>query len=195
MTFSSTQYWENRYASGGNSGSGSQGLNAIWKAKTINSFVAAHHVRDVIEYGCGDGRQLQLAEYPDYTGLDVSATAISACTNLFHDDPTKTFHVLPLPWSVAADLVLSLDVIYHLPEDDVYEQHMHDVFGSALRWVILYTTDSINIDPDFVPADHVRHRPVSSYVETEFVNWHNTVTLRNPNPELGGCDFMVYWRQ
>jgi SAM-dependent methyltransferase len=191
LTLSSQEYWENRYASGGNSGAGSEGANAIWKATVLNDFVATHHVRDVLEYGCGDGRQLELAEYPEYTGLDVSATAIRMCAERF---PHHDFHSLPLPWPVSADLVLSLDVIYHLTEDDVFEQHMGDVFGSALHWVILYTTDSDRIDPDFKPADHVRHWPVALYVQSNFPAWELGDILMNPAPHMGGCDFYIYSR-
>ena len=190
----SAAFWENRYASGGHSGSGSQGANAAWKASIINGFVADHHVRDVVEYGCGDGQQLALANYPTYTGLDVSATAIGKCESLFANDNTKAFHLLPLPWPVAADLVLSLDVIYHLTEQDVYEQHLRDVFGSALNWVILYTTDSDFIDPDFVPAAHVRHWPVGQHVETMFPGWQADNVILNPAPHMGGCDFYMFGR-
>ena len=59
VVYVSAAYWENRYASGGNSGAGSEGANAVWKATVINDFVASHYVRDVLEYGCGDGRQLE----------------------------------------------------------------------------------------------------------------------------------------
>ena len=194
MTFSSQEYWEARYASGGHSGSGSEGANALWKATVINEFVATRQVRDIIEYGCGDGRQLQLATYPTYTGFDVSATAVRMCETMFASDPTKTFHTLPLPWAVAADLVLSLDVIYHLTEHDVYEQHLQDVFGSALKWVILYTTDADFIDPDFVPAAHVRHWPVAAHVETRFPDWRADDVILNPAPHMGGSDFYLYSR-
>ena len=187
----SAQYWETRYASGGNSGAGSEGANAIWKATFVNDFVSTHEVRDVVEYGCGDGRQLELANYPQYLGLDVSATAIRMCEARF---PQHSFHLLPLPWVVAADLVLSLDVIYHLTEDDVFEQHINDVFSSALKWVVLYTTDSDTIDPDFKPAAHVRHRPVVEHINATFPLWQLMMVVRNPAPHMGGSDFYVYSR-
>jgi len=191
VTLSSREYWETRYAEGGNSGSGSEGENAVWKATFINDFVASHDVRDVIEFGCGDGRQLALANYPQYTGLDVSKTAVLMCEQRF---PQHSFHTLPLPFPFAADLVLSLDVTYHLVEDDVFEQHMGDVFGSALRWVILYTTDSDTIDPDYRTAPHVRHRPVVEHVIAAFPLWELQEFVGNPAPHMGGSDFYVYER-
>ena len=60
MVTVSARYWEDRYADGGNSGDGSQGLNAQFKADFLNAFVKEPKVMNVIEYGCGDGRQLQL---------------------------------------------------------------------------------------------------------------------------------------
>lgn len=43
----------------------------------LNSLVLERGANSVIEWGCGDGAQLEHAEYPRYIGLDVSATATS----------------------------------------------------------------------------------------------------------------------
>src|SRR5690349_24554192 len=55
---SSPSYWEERYRQGGNSGVGSYGQLARFKAQTINRFVAEQAVTSVVEFGCGDGAQL-----------------------------------------------------------------------------------------------------------------------------------------
>lgn len=60
--------------------------------------------------------------------------------------------------------------------------------------MILYTTDSDRIDPDFKPANHVRHRPVASYVQSVFLAWELGDVLMNPAPHMGGCDFYIYGR-
>ncbi len=62
----SDKYWEQRYAVGGNSGVGSYGKFANFKAEVINKFVREHKIKSVIEFGCGDGNQLKLANYPSY---------------------------------------------------------------------------------------------------------------------------------
>ncbi len=49
----SVDYWERNYATGGTSGEGSYGPLADFKARILNSFVAEHDVRSVIELGCG----------------------------------------------------------------------------------------------------------------------------------------------
>src|SRR5205085_12336730 len=87
----SKNYWEGRYSAGGNSGVGSYGKFAEFKAAVINQFVAQHALRSVIEFGCGDGNQLMLARYPTYLGFDVSETAVATCRKLFAGDANKQF--------------------------------------------------------------------------------------------------------
>ena len=186
MTFSSAVYWEQRYLSGGTSGAGSEGENAEWKASFLNDFVVNNNIVSVIEFGCGDGRQLALARYPSYVGVEVSPTALGKCRKAFANDRGKRF-VASRPDGLF-DLSLSLDVIYHLPEDDVYEQHMADVFAASREWVVLYTTDSDRLGVEVCSA-HVRHRPIRVVEGWELLG----VTL-NPRPDLGGCDFYVYRR-
>ncbi|MDR2602882.1 MAG: class I SAM-dependent methyltransferase [Spirochaetaceae bacterium] len=82
-SFDSADYWEGRYAQGGNSGAGSRDKLAAFKAGIINSFVAERSIKTVMEFGCGDGGQLLLADYPFYTGFDVSDTALEKCRKLF----------------------------------------------------------------------------------------------------------------
>src|ERR1041385_8036217 len=79
----SAQYWEARYREGGNSGDGSYGRLASFKAQVLNDFVARNQIRSVVEFGCGDGNQLSLAQYPKYLGLDVSPTAVLNCAARF----------------------------------------------------------------------------------------------------------------
>lgn len=72
-------YWEERYAGGGTSGSGSYGHLAAFKAEVLNRIVADRGAASVLELGCGDGSQLALASYPTYVGLDVAPTAVRLC--------------------------------------------------------------------------------------------------------------------
>ncbi len=74
----------------------------------------------MIEYGCGDGNQLILADYPQYIGFDVSPDAVALCKKIFSADLTKAFHLMDEYNHQTADLTLSLDVIYHLVEDECF---------------------------------------------------------------------------
>src|SRR5579871_871877 len=87
----SAAYWDSEYRTGGNSGPGSYGRLAEFKADVINAFVDRHSVGTVIEFGCGDGNQLSLAQYPNYVGVDVSPIAVAKCRGRFTADPTKRF--------------------------------------------------------------------------------------------------------
>src|ERR1700692_4422141 len=87
----SARFWEQNYAQGQTSGSGSYGALAEGKSRFLNDLVRQRAVRSVIEFGCGDGNQLSLANYPSYVGLDVSRTAIGLCQSRFAEDPGKSF--------------------------------------------------------------------------------------------------------
>src|SRR5665811_377643 len=106
---SSKDYWEQRYRNGGNSGAGSYDKLAIFKADVLNSFVEENHIETIIEYGCGDGNQLTLSQYPSYIGFDVSNKAIELCKKTFHNDKSKQFKLLSEHRGETAQLTLSLD--------------------------------------------------------------------------------------
>src|SRR5664279_5085962 len=79
----SGSFWESVYVNGGTSGPGSYGRLAEFKAEVLNEFVHAKNIASVIEFGCGDGAQLQLAKYPRYVGVDVAARSVARCSSLF----------------------------------------------------------------------------------------------------------------
>ena len=172
----SADYWQGRYGQGGTSGDGSYGRLAEFKAEVLNRFVAEHGVTSVLELGCGDGAQLAHAEYPSYIGLDVAPSSLSRCRDRFSDDPTKSFGLYPddLP-SRPVDLALSLDVVYHLVEDRVFESHLRDLFQASSRWVIIYSSNEDRPRG----ALHVRHRKFTDWVEQNAPGW--TLTQHVPN--------------
>jgi SAM-dependent methyltransferase len=178
---SSPHYWEERYKGGGHSGAGSSGRLARFKADVINKFVADRGVRTVIEFGCGDGQQLALAKYAEYTGLDVSARAIDICRGKFGHDSTKRFvhtlraEVVP----PTADLALSLDVVYHLVEDDIYHAYMTALVAAARSYVCVYSSD----EEVPSPAAHVRHRCFTKWIRDHAPGWQLIERVANPYPE------------
>ena len=90
----SSAYWESRYRFQGSSGAGSYGEHARKKAEFLNAFCREHQIADVLEFGCGDGAQLELAYYKDYIGVDVSPTAIKRCRKRFESNPAREFYHL-----------------------------------------------------------------------------------------------------
>jgi len=179
----SKSYWEKRYSLGGNSGRGSYGKSAEFKSKFLNKFVRENHINLVTEYGCGDGNQLAYAEYPQYIGLDISSQAIKLSSELFSEDSTKIFFVYdPNEFEInqrkfAADLVLSLDVIYHLVEDEVYRKYLTNVFNSAKKFVAIFSSNEEVTG--MLLSKHVRHRNFTRDVEVWFPNWQLKDTIKN----------------
>ncbi len=194
-------YWEERYRAGGNSGVGSYGALAQFKADFLNQFVAQHDVRSVIEFGCGDGAQLGIANYPSYIGLDVSPVAVQMCIGKFAGDSSKSFFLYDgacfadRSGIFAADLALSLDVVYHLIEDHLFEGYMQNLFNAGRRFVIVYSSNHDEV----IPNTHVRHRRFTGYVEAHLPAWSLTehVAQRYPLAEYGEergsfADFYVF---
>ncbi len=192
----SKSYWERRYRLGGTSGEGSGGRLAGFKAEILNAFVRDNAVRSVVEFGCGDGRQLALADYPRYLGLDVSRTIIMDCKERFADDPSKSFlwydpaAAVNIGPFMQGDLALSLDVIYHLVEDESYDRYLADLFTVAGRFVIVYSSDKET--PQELP--HVRHRRFTRDVAQRFPHFVHRDRIDNRYAEESACSFFVFAR-
>ena len=195
----SESYWIRRYEQGRTSGPGSYDKLAAYKAEILNSFVAEHQLSTVIEFGCGDGNQLQLAAYPHYIGYDISPLALDLCRQRFADDPSKSFREMKAYAGETADVTLSLDVIYHLVEDATFDGYMHQLFNAATRYVIIYSSNKD--EQDDVVVAHVRHRRFTPWVEQHMPDW--TLAQHIPNrysfatdPVAGSfADFYIYARK
>ena len=194
----SESYWKQRYALGGNSGAGSYNEMATFKADVLNTFVRKRSVQSVIEFGCGDGNQLRLARYPAYHGLDVSPLAVETCRSIFTGDPTKRFGLVKDYAGETADLALSLDVIFHLVEDEVFHAYMERLFDAGERFVIAYSSDTDDNTKTTHP--HVRHRRFTDWVREHRPGWRMTRHIPNAHPYNGDnestsfADFFVFER-
>ena len=194
----SGEYWEQRYRKGDNSGAGSYNRLAEFKAEFLNAFVADKNIGSVIEFGCGDGAQLKLAHYPKYIGVDVAQTAVDMCRQKFANDPGKDFcRVGELPETERADLALSLDVIYHLVEDAIFDAYMRELFARSRAYVIVYASNR----NEQWHAKHVRHRKFTAWVEQNEPGWRLASTTPNRYPydpanpdQTSFADFFVFAR-
>jgi hypothetical protein len=165
----SAEYWKRRYKAGGDSGDGSRGEYARFKAGVINRFAREREISTVVEYGCGDGSQLALADYPSYVGFEISTHALETCRARFVDDRAKSFKLTTDYAGERAELTLSIDVIYHLVEDEVFDAYMKRLFDSSDRFVVIYSSNSDIQGTNQAP--HVRHRAFSRWVERERPGW------------------------
>ncbi len=192
----SSHYWNKRYLLGGTSGAGSYNRLAHFKAQVLNDFVEKHSIREVIELGCGDGNQLSLSCYPKYIGYDISEEAIKICKKKFASNNEYSFFcskgLKHLPYT--SELVLSLDVIYHLIEDEVYNEYMKMLFSAATKWVIIYSSNY-----DKVEDIHVKCRKFTDWIEKYTPDWNLYEYIKNPYPydihdmhNTSWSDFYIY---
>jgi hypothetical protein len=164
----SAAYWERNYADGGTSGNGSYGALAEGKAEFLNDFVRRRGVRSVIE----------------------------RCARRFAGDPAKSFFLYDGACFAdnsglfTADLAISLDVIYHLIEDSVFETYMTHLFAAGMKFVIIYATNRA------IPgtAPHVRHRHFTSWVAARYPELQLTQVVEGPSSSPARADLYVYER-
>lgn len=183
-SFTSEKYWENRYKEGGTSGYGSYGRLAEFKANVVNQFIKDKGIERVIEFGCGDGNQLSLLQVKNYVGIDISPTVIDKCKDRFNHDASKLFLTNEnyLEGPLKGALTLSLDVIFHLVEDDVFENYMSMLFGAAERYCIIYACDEDRLKSDPI---HVRRRKFTEWVSINLKEWRLMQIRCNDYPHDG----------
>jgi SAM-dependent methyltransferase len=140
----SKEYWESRYSKGGNSGNGSYGYLANYKSDVINEFIIYNKINSLLEFGCGDGNNLSLIKCKEIHGVDVSETALKLCK----EKVKGTFYQYDEFKPITVDLTLSMDVIYHLIEDEVYNDYMDKLTSNDSKHLIIYAN---NEDKYFAP--------------------------------------------
>lgn len=181
-------YWERRYRDGRTSGAGSEGAEGAYKAAYVSNFLADHGVVTVVDWGCGDGQVLARTKFPkgtQYTGVDVSQTIVDRMRVQF---PQHRFigpndaHA----WEDAYRLALSMDVLFHLPDDADYYGYLDHLFNSAVRHVVIYSTDQA----DGRTARHVFRRKFTVDIAERYLDWE----LKSAEPPLseGLASFFVY---
>lgn len=175
----SAQYWKERYESGGDSGEGSYGPLARYKASFINDFCKQNGIVSAIEFGCGDGNQASMLEIDTYIGVDISEKCVKwAKENFGRSDwqfmTLDEYHQSPCQLS---ELALSLDVIYHLVEDETYSTYLQNLFAASSRYVLIYASNFEYFDPSL---PHVRHRKVVEDALHDHPEWRLLRTEMNP---------------
>jgi SAM-dependent methyltransferase len=196
---SSAKFWDNYYLSGGNSGTGSYNRLADFKAKIVNDFILKKHVNTVAEIGCGDGNQLSLIHYQNYVGVDVSKAIIEKDKERFKDYPNyRFFHSLTEREQYIGylfDMTISMDVIFHLLEQNVFSAYMNDLFSLSTKYVIIYSSNH----EEYTQWPEYRHRNFTGYVARNFPNWKLVQYIPNQYPYVIGeeentsaSDFYIY---
>ena len=184
-------WWDTWYAQGGNSGAGSRSFLASYKAEIMNDFLKHHTIDSVIEFGCGDGYNLGFIQYKEYLGLDVSKTTIKNCMELYKNDDTKSF-ILYDPKYFAnkgfkhVDLVVCLDVLYHIIDENEYIKTLDDIFSFKSQYIILYTTMTPKNNDGTSPE--IYHRNTLKYLEKYSSDYTYAVVENRYKDITGGSE-------
>lgn len=192
--FNTQEYWDKRYADGGTSGAGSYNRLCEYKAEIVNGLIKKHDIKSIIDFGCGDGNQLRHINTPYYLGVDV-ASAVSKCRGLFKDDNTKTFTLLSEYNGEKAEMTLSMDVIFHLVEDDIFEHHNKTLFNAATKLVVIYSSNT----NDQFGSGHMRQRVFTEWIKDNIEGFAFEDLILNKYPyQIGSSnstsisDFYIY---
>lgn len=184
-SINSARFWEKHYEENGNSGTGSYNALAQFKADFINLWLNDHHIESVIEFGCGDGNQLSLINYMDYTGIDVAPIIVERNKKKYIEDKSKKFYNrYPKKTYMMQkyQLSLSLDVIFHLLEDAVFEEYMNDLFDSSEKYVIIYSSNH----EEYTRWPEFRHRKFMKYIQENIVGFSLVEFVPNKHPHVIG---------
>lgn len=197
--FDSDGYWERRYARGGNSGVGSYGRLAEFKAEVVNRLIREHGLKHIVDWGFGDGNQLKLFVVDRYSGIDVSQTAVKRAQEEWRGDATKRFyHSSEWPIQNQGDLALSFDVLYHLIEDSVFNRYMTSLLDSSSDCVLIYSS---NKKGGKIEGHHVMDREFTSWMDEHGRQFQLVEHIKNRYPydpgdpeNTSSADFWLYRR-
>ena len=159
----------------------------------LNEFIEKNNIHSVIEWGFGDGNQLNLLKVPSYTGYDVSKTAYRMCIERLANDKSKEFlHYDGTRINEREglyDMAISLDVLYHLTEEDKFSNYLYNLFSSSGRYVCIYASDY----DEKQKVDHIKRRKFTEYVKNNFTEWEMILFIKNPYLyEASNSNFYFY---
>lgn len=192
--FNYIDYWENNYANGGTSGSGSYGMLAEFKKDVINELIIENQIQTVIEFGCGDGNQLKYMEYPNYLGMDISPTSIDICSKMFTKDNTKNFLLYNPKYFInkgyfKSDLVVCLDVLYHITNETDFQKTLDDIFSCNSSFIILYTR-IVKSEGFVYSIPTIKDRDILSYI-SKYKDYNVLKIIEQKYKELSSADFII----
>lgn len=182
-SFDSLSYWRTRHdqyltdAKGvGNVVLDSAHNERIYAA--IEKYVAAiaarlklNGARRVLDLGCGIGMLANafLANGLDYTGVDISRTAVDIASDKHPQGRFVVGNIAILPVSEPFDIVIERTVFIHLVEDAYWKSTLRQVKRSLAPNGMFIMIDQLPLDSASAPpsAAHVKFRHFSAY-EQEF---------------------------
>ena len=152
-------YWDRRYLSGGNSGSGSVGKQRDWCWSQIGDISN----KEVLDIGCGDLSFWEGRDCLKYTGVDLSEIIINKNKekrpnwNFIHADASKS-------QNLNGQVVFCLNLLYHILDDSVYQ----DILKNLEKWtkekLFIFTWRENPFNGKTTDGWYQSYRPFMEYV-------------------------------
>ena len=136
--------------------------------------------------------------YKKYLGLDIADSAIEKCKSVFSGDGSKSF-ILYRPAAfvnkgfICSDLVICLDVLYHIVPEEDYVKTLDDIFSCSDKYVILYTDTKLFEGKKYSKGSHVCHRNTLLYLK-KYSEFEVIEIIPNKFPEQSWADFIILRR-
>ena len=147
--------WGRDVAGKGTSGSGSTlDITREYRAY-LEDFIRKHRVTSIVDAGCGDWTFSSTIDWggASYLGVDIASDVIEANRRKY-EKPNVTFQVGDITEELpSADLLISKDVLQHLPDALVDRFIRNNLKTGKYKWVLL-TNDRGSGNPDIVPGGY-----------------------------------------
>lgn len=102
------------------------------------------------------------------------------CRERAGEDASQEFHLVSGYDGRTADLALSLDVIYHLVEDDGFDSYMHLLFDATSRYVVIYSSGSS--DNAGYEGSWIRQHRFTEWIAENAADWVLRARVPDPYP-------------
>jgi SAM-dependent methyltransferase len=147
--------WGRDAAGEGTSGTGSTLEITRQYRAYLQDFIKTHHVRSIVDAGCGDWTFSSTIDWADasYLGVDIASNVIEADRKKYEKGKIA-FRVGDITEELpAADLLISKDVLQHLPNALVHKFIRNNLKKGKYKWVLL-TNDRGGVNGDTLPGGY-----------------------------------------
>ena len=160
-----------------------------------------------MEFGCGDGNNLDQYKIENYLGLDVAKSAIDICERRYAHDPSKSFELITPNQANTLDrsfdLVICLEVLMHVIDEDDYVWTLDQIFASSSSLVAIF--NPLTPIRRFSKGSHENYRNllgylvpyIGEYALIDVVTHPSTTPIERLNGHVGdmASDFVILQRR